>query len=92
MRPDPPASNSDRTRERLVEQQVGEPRHQTGLLGQRDELVGHHQAQRRVVPPNQGLDAKHLTGRQRNLGLVLQLQLAGLDRVPQLTEQTQPGQ
>ena len=60
------------------------------MLGHRDELVGHDEPALRMVPAHEGLDADDGTGAQRDLGLVVHLQLAVGQRVAQPTEQSEP--
>ncbi len=82
-------------RERGVDHEVGEPVHQPGRLGQRDELVRRDEAAARVVPAHQRLDADHLRADvdpvpQRDLGLVVQLELVGVQRAAQRGQQAEP--
>ena len=50
----------------------------------REELVRQQQAAPRVVPAQQGLEARHLVGREIEERLVVDPELAALDRPPQV--------
>ena len=63
---------------------------QARLLGERDELVGRDEAALRVLPAQQRLDRSHLAVGQDGLRLVVQRELALLDRAPQLAHERQP--
>ena len=63
-------------RMRGAEHPAGERDDQAGLLGDRDELLGHEQAVARVVPAHERLDADDAAGHEVDLGLVVQRELA----------------
>ena len=72
-------------------QHPGADRHdQAGLLGQRDELGRRHQAEVGMVPAQQRLDAEHGAVGEADLGLVVDHELALLERLPQPALQHQP--
>ena len=60
-----------------------------GLLGERDEVVGADEAALRVVPAHERLDGVHPAVVQDGLGLVVERQLALLERAPQLADEGQ---
>ena len=62
---------------------------QAGLLGERHELVGADQAVARVVPAHERLDADDAAADDVGLRLVVQLELAALDRRAQLAGERQ---
>mmetsp|Transcript_6689 Transcript_6689/g.27999 ORF Transcript_6689/g.27999 Transcript_6689/m.27999 type:complete len:689 (+) Transcript_6689:1417-3483(+) len=62
---------------------------EAGLLGERDELHRRHQAAHRVLPAHQRLGADDAALLQVDLGLQVQAQLVGLDRMAQLGQQRQ---
>ena len=74
-----------------VDDVAGQRTHDTGLLGNRDEVVRRDEAAIRVAPAHQSLDAGDPAIRQMRLGLVVKLELALFDRATQVTEQRQPG-
>ena len=55
-----------------------------GLLGERDEFAGHHQAARRMAPAHQRLDTDQVARSQVDDGLVVRLELPLLDGGGQL--------
>ena len=72
-------------------QDPGADRHdQAGLLGQRDELGRRHQPEIGVEPAQQRLDAEHRPVGEADLGLVVDHELAVLERLPQPALQHQP--
>ena len=73
--------------ERLVHHAQGERHDQAGLLGERDERVRVDQAALGVLPAQQRLDRLDLAAAQVRLRLVVEDQLALLDRAPQLADQ-----
>ena len=60
------------------------------LLGHRDEGRGRDQAPLRVIPAQQGLEPGDPTGREHDDRLVVDLELAALDRPPQVGLEPQP--
>jgi hypothetical protein len=73
--------------ERSVDHHVGDGVDEHGLLELRDEAAGLHQAALGMVPAEQGLRPGDVPGRQVELGLVPDLELAALDRGRNGTEQ-----
>src|SRR5262249_28047206 len=61
---------------RLVHHPAVDRRDQTGVLGDRDELVRGNPAKLGTVPPQQGLDGDRPAARQRDDGLVRERELA----------------
>ena len=88
LQPDGPPLG--RLRESRVDDVAGESVHQARVLGEGDEVVGEDQAALRVAPPHQGLDAGDRPGRERDLRLVVQLELAVVDALAQGAEQAEP--
>ena len=76
--------------QRGVEDVGGERRDQAGLLGDRHELGRADEAEARVLPARQGLDADHLARGELGLGLEEEHDLAVLDRLAQAAGQRQP--
>ncbi len=70
----------------------GERVDQPGGLHQRHELVGIQPPVLRVRPADQRFGAHHLTGGQRDLRLVVHLDLAGVQRLPELGDQLESAQ
>ena len=73
----PPAG---RLRAGLAQHPGADPDDQAALLGQGDELAGRDQAALRVLPAHQGLDAAAAAIRERHQPLVVQAQLASVER------------
>ena len=80
-----------RLREGGVQDVAGERADQPGVLGERDELVGKDQAALGVLPAHQGLGADDLAGADADLGLVVQDELAAVQRPAQVPEQRELG-
>src|SRR3546814_1319468 len=59
-------------------------------LGDGDEPVGRQEAQARVVPAHESLDAHDLGGHEVALGLDVQAELVATDGGPQLAQEGQP--
>ncbi len=74
--------------EGLVEHHRGERAHQPGLFGERQELQRRNIPKPWVRPADQGLDRHDLPGGEVDLGLVVQLELALLDRRLELLGET----
>ena len=72
----------DDARARLLEHVAPERDDQAGVLGERDELDRGDAAAARVVPAHERLDRDRLAGREVHDRLVLDDQLALLDRAP----------
>ena len=70
--------------QRSVDHPGGERVDDPSLLRHRDEAVGRHQALPRMVPADQRLDHANRAGGERDLGLVVQHELALRDRPAQL--------
>ena len=75
--------------QRRLQDVLGEVRHQPGGLGDGDELVRGDPAALRVHPAHQRLQAGHLAV-EADLGLVVQLHLAGVQRPAQVAEEAEP--
>ncbi len=60
-----------------------------GLLRERNELVGRHEAARRMAPADQHLGRQAAAVDQRDLGLVLQVELVLVDCAAQVGQQAQ---
>src|ERR1019366_7352590 len=71
------------------EDPAGEPVDEVGLLGQGQKRVGVEQPVRRVLPADERLDDLYPRAPERGLRLVVQYELAVIDRVAQLTHQAQ---
>ena len=56
-----------------------ERRDEAALLGDRDEEIGPEHAARRMKPAHQRLDARHAPGRDIDLRLIFEEELAGGD-------------
>ena len=72
-----------------IEHEGGERARQPALLGDRQEMAGLEQPSLRVLPADERLDAMDAAGCELRLGLVVQDELPGLDRVVQLAHQGQ---
>ena len=59
-----------------AEHEAGDPADEVAFLGQRNERRRRHQAAARPVPAQQGFRAAQFAGDHRDLGLVMQLELA----------------
>ena len=70
--------------ERLREHPARELADHAGLLGEGDEDVGHQQPTCRVLPAHQSFDTGDELGARVDLGLVVEAELALLDRIGQL--------
>ncbi len=68
---------------------VGQPGHQPAGLGEAHELVRGHPALAGTLPAQQRLQADH-PAVEGHLGLVVQLDLAGLQGPPQIAQQSDP--
>ncbi len=64
----------------LLEHPAAERNDETGLLGQRDEAVRADQAQSRVLPAHERLEALERTVGQAQLRLVLEEELGAVQR------------
>ena len=64
---------------------------QAGLLRQRQEVVRRDQALLRMLPPDQGFEADQAVVEQRDDGLVVDLELLPLDRLPQVRLELEAG-
>lgn len=60
-----------------------------GSLGDRDELGGDEEAVARVLPPDERLDPRHLARLQVEYRLIVEDELAGVDRVAKPAEQAE---
>src|SRR5439155_12630059 len=69
---------------RFVEHELAERDDEPSRLRGGNELGGRNGAPRRRVPPQERLDADDLGGVERDLGLVVEAELATLEREPQL--------
>ena len=76
--------------ERPVEHERGQRAGQPALLDEREEVAGAEQAALRVLPAHERLDAAHGAGPQLGLRLVVQDELAGLERGAELADQREP--
>ena len=76
----PPLAQPADLLERAVEHERGQRARQPALLDQREEVAGAEQAALRMVPAHERLDAAHDAGAQVGLRLVVQDELAGLQR------------
>ena len=87
----PVAAPARGLRERLVEDERGEPVDQAGGLGERDELVRRRRRPRLgMLPPDQRLDPATAPVARSTPGLVVQHQLVAVERPAQVAEQAQP--
>ena len=68
----------------LQQHEAADGHDQPGLLGHREELLRQQQAAPRVVPAQQGLEARHLAAREVDERLVVDPELAALDRPAQV--------
>ena len=73
--------------QRAVEHERGQRAREAALLRQRQEVPGREQPAPRVLPAHERLDAAHGAARQVGLGLVVQDELPGVDRVAQLAHE-----
>ncbi len=87
----PPGAELVQVRERRPHHPIGQFVDQVGLLGQRYEPVRVQQPERRVLPTDQSLDGLHLPAVRRRLRLVVQDQLATVDRPAQRGDQSEVG-
>ena len=78
-----------RSRYRLLGDGFGQRLDQGRLLDHRDELPGSEQAPLGMLPADQGLDSLHPPAAQLELGLVVEGELAPLQRRADLAEQAQ---
>ena len=76
--------------ERAVEDERGQRPRQAALLDEREEVAGAEQAALGVVPAHERLDAAHRAGPQLRLRLVVQDELAGLERGAELADEREP--
>ena len=76
--------------QRAVEHERGERAREPALLRERQEVRGREQPAPRVLPAHERLDAARRAARQVGLGLVVQDELAGVDRVAQLAHEREP--
>ena len=76
--------------DRVAQHDVGQLVHQARLLGERDEAVGADAAEVGMLPARERLDARGTAAGERELRLVLELDLAGADPAPQLAGEHQP--
>src|SRR6185369_14864334 len=75
------------SKERFTKNELGEWPDETGVLSDRDELVGHDETAGRVIPPNQRFGAERSTGREIHLRLVEDREFAPLERLAELLRQ-----
>ena len=75
--------------DRAAEHERGQGPGQAAVLHQRQEVVGSQQAALGVLPAHQCLDPADRPGRQVRLGLVVQRELAGVQRAVELPDQRQ---
>ena len=75
--------------ERGLQDVLGQPRHQPGGLGDGDELVRWHPAAVRMHPADQRLQPGDMAV-EADLGLVVQLDVAGVQGAAQIAEQAEP--
>ncbi len=75
----------------LAQHPLAQPDDQAGLLGQPDEPVRADQPQLRVLPADQRLDRQHPSVQQRHDRLVVQHELAPVQRHRQPGDQGRPG-
>jgi hypothetical protein len=73
--------------DRLIQDPIGERLYQVGALRDRDEFVWRHQSVFRMLPAHQCLQPHDLQGACVDFGLIVQYQLALLDRPIQLVPQ-----
>src|SRR5664280_931476 len=73
-----------------VEDVVGERSDQTSALGQWDEVIRWQQPTLGMLPPDQRLHTGDLTGRQADLGLIMQNQLSTGHPATELAQHRQP--
>ena len=86
-----PRSRSAHTSsQRAVEDERGQRPRQAALLDQREEVAGAEQAALGVLPAHERLDAAHRAGPQLGLRLVVQDELAGLERGAELADEREP--
>src|SRR5581483_7554004 len=76
--------------ERRVEHEPGDAPDQAGLLGHRDEGVGADEPPLGMLPADECLHRRHLAGGDAGLGLVVDDELAPLDRGPELADELEP--
>ena len=69
---------------------MGERHHQSGGLGERDEVVRHHEAVLGVDPANECLDPGDRTGLEVGDGLVVEDELVAFDRAAQVAQERKP--
>ena len=77
-------------RQRPVKDERRQRAGQLALLDEREEVAGAEQAPLRVLPAHERLDAAHGAGPDVGLRLVVQHQLAGLQRAVQIADQREP--
>ena len=77
-------------RQRPVEDERRERAGQLALLDEREEVAGAEEAPLRMLPAHQRLDAPHGARPDVGLRLVVQHQLAGLERAVQIADERQP--
>ena len=73
-----------------VEHELSQRARETALLGERKELRGREQRERRMRPTDQRPHATYDSDGQLDLGLVLDAKLSDLNRAAQLADQRQP--
>ncbi len=76
--------------ERAVEHERGQRAREPALLDQRQEVHGPEQPALRVLPAHERLDAAHVAAAQLGLRLVVEDELAGLERRAELADQREP--
>jgi hypothetical protein len=86
---EPVAAQAANLLDHAVEHERGQGLGQAAVLHQRQEVVGSQQAALGVLPAHQRLDPADRPGRQVRLGLVVQHELAGVQRAVELPDQHQ---
>ena len=71
----------------LVQYPFPDRNDQTGLLGNRNKLIGHHQATRRVMPADQRFNPRNMAVYAMHLRLIIKLELTFLQPVTQIVFQ-----